>query len=514
MRFVRSRLIAGALAALMLAAACGGPSTSGSTPASGKPHGIITLGFGGIPTDLGPYAAVAPPGLYVYKAVYDSLVALDEKANVIPGLATSWKSDSPTTWTFTLRQNVPFQNGETLDAPGVAADLSYVLKNPSLPGAAQLVTLASATSVDSKTVQLTTKAPDPLLARRLSAVPIPAPKAYAADPASFATKPIGTGPFQLTDFTIHQSLTLKAWDKSWHPAPKVAQYVFKEIPDSATRIQALKAGQIDIAQGVSPDDISGLKSGGFQIEIVPRAQVQQVTLEAVTGAAGPLGNQNVRLAMNYAVDTQKIVDTILQGTTKPAQGQIVGPDGFGFDPNVKAYGYDPAKSKSLLAQAGYPNGFSTTAEITVGNFPNDKQAYEAVANYLDQVGIKVTLHVVTLAEFLKAFRGGGRDPLFVEGLQYLPEMDLSKALSWYSCSQPQAARRFCDQQLDSLYAQANQELNEGKRKDILMQAAVRFHDLAPAIPLWQLTDIWGVKKGISGWVNRSDAVLPLNTLST
>src|SRR5258707_639487 len=86
---------------LLLATACGGPQT-GTTSSSSKPHGTTTFGFGGIPTDLGPYAALAPPGLYVYRAVYDGLVALDEKANVIPALATSWKSDSPTSWTFSL----------------------------------------------------------------------------------------------------------------------------------------------------------------------------------------------------------------------------------------------------------------------------------------------------------------------------------------------------------------------------------------------------------------------------
>lgn len=505
------RRLAALVLPILLVAACGG-SSSPTAQAAGKPHGSVTFGLGGIPTDLGPYAAVAPPGLYVYKGVYDSLVALDEKAAVIPALATSWKSDSPTSWTFSIRQNVQFQNGEALDADGVAGDLKYLLAHPSLAAAAQVVTIASATAVDSKTLQVVTKAPDPLLTRRLTAVPIPAPKAYLADPASFATRAIGTGAFQLTDYSVHQSLTLKAWDRSWRPQPKLAQVTMKEIPDAATRIQALKAGQIDIAQGVSPDDISGLKSGGFQIQVVPRAQIQQVTFETVN-QGGPLANQDVRLAMNYAVDTQKIVSTILQGTTRPAQGQIVGADGFGFNPAIKAYGYDPAKAKALLAKAGFPNGFATTAEITVGNFPNDKQAYEAVANYLDQVGIKVTLKVVTLAEFLKAFRGGPRDPLFVEGLQYLPEIDLSKALSWYSCSQPQAAKRFCDQQLEDLLTRSNTELNEGKRKDLLLQASARFHDLAPAIPLWQLTDIWAVKKGLSGWVSRSDAELPLATLT-
>ena len=499
------------LGVLLAVTACASGQTTGTT-SSGAPHGTMTFGLGGIPTDLGPFAAVAPPGLYIYKGVYDNLVALDDKANVVAGAATAWKSTSPTTWDFTLRSNVAYQNGETLDAEGVVSDLQYLLGHTALPGAAQVATVASVKAVDSKTVEVTTKAPDPLLTRRLSAVPLPAPKAFAADPASFATKAIGSGPFQVTDYTAHQSLTLKAWTKGWHAAPKLDTVVFKEIPDAATRLQALKAGQIDIAQGVSPDDMGSLKTAGFQIEIVPRAQVQQVTFEVVH-QGGPLANKDVRMAMNYAVDTQTIVNTILQGTTKPAAGQIVGPDGFGYNPNVKAYGYDPAKAKQLLAQAGYPNGFSTTAEITVGNFPNDKQAYEAVANYLSQVGIKVTLHTVTLADFLKVFRAGPRDPLFVEGLQYLPEMDASKSMVWYRCDQAAPTQRFCDPQLDTLLKQADQELDESKRKELLLHAGQVFHDDAPAIPLWQLTDIWAVKKGVKGWVNRSDAVLPLSTLS-
>lgn len=505
-----SKLLAVVLAWLLLAAACGGPQ--GSPPSSSGPHGTLTFGLGGIPTELGPYAFLAPPALYVYKAVYDTLVEMDEKSNTVPGLATAWKSAGPTAWSFTLRPGVRFHNGEELDADGVKAVFEHLMKNPKLPAAAQVSSIASVRAPDPKTLEITTKSPDPILARKLTAVPIPAPKAFTADPASFTTKAIGSGRYQLTEYTAHQSLTLKAWDKSWHGAPRLASVVLREIPDVSTRIQALKAGQVDVAQGISPDDIGPLKSAGFQVQVVPRAQVQQVTFE-VTHHPGPLASRDVRLAMNHAVDTDKIVKTILQGTTRPAAGQIVGPDGYGYNPDVKAYGYDPARAKTLLAKAGYQAGFTVTAQITVGNFPNDKQAYEAVANYLEQVGIKVNLHVVTLAEFLKVFRAGPRDPLFVEGLQYLPEMDAAKALAWYRCDQPESTRRFCDRELDSVLKQADTELNEGRRKQLLQQAISRFHDEAPAIPLWQLTDIWAVRKGVSGWVIRSDALLPLGTLT-
>lgn len=507
--FVRFRRLLSGLAVTVVLAAIAA-SAGQARPTAAKAPGTLTFGMGGIPSTGDPFAFLAPPGLFLYHAVFDGLTQLDTHQRVVGALATSWQQVGSNKWVFTLRKGVTFQNGEPFDAAAVKFTYDYLLKNPTKPAALEAAAVASVQAASKYTVVITTKQPDALLPRQAAAVFIVPPQAYQSEGTGFATKPVGTGNFKVTEFVPNDHITLQA-TPSWRGAPKTSTIVFRRIPDPATRIQALRSGQIDIAQGVSPDDTLGLESAGFKVLNIPRAQVQQITFETTT-AAGPWQNKLVRQAMNYAVDRATIVKLLLGGTTKAAAGQIVGPDAFGFNPQLKPYPYDPQKAKQLLAQAGYQDGFKVTMQATVGNFPNDKQAYEAVASYLGRVGIDVNFQVITLSDWLARFYAGPRGPLWVEGLQYLPEIDSSKALDWYRCSQPAATRHFCDPRLDRTLNRAAATLSEKTRKTLLQQANAIFRDDAPAIMLWQLTDSWALRDSITGWVARPDAVLPLDTL--
>jgi peptide/nickel transport system substrate-binding protein len=471
----------------------------------------IVFGMGSIPSTGNPFAFLAPPNLFLYHAVFDGLTQLDSDQKVVPALAESWERRSETEWVFTLRKGVKFQDDEALDAEAVKFTFDHLLDNPEEPASRQVATVKDVSVLDQRRVRIETKEPDPLLLKRLSAVFIVAPDAFRSGKESFATKPVGTGNFRVAQFAEGRQVTLEAWDESWQDPPRIKTVTFRQIPDPATRLQALRSGQIDVAQGVSPDDIDSLESAGFTVKVVPRAQVQQATFET-TSTSGPWEDTRVRQAMNYAVDKEAIVRDVLGGTAKLANGQIVGSDAFGYSPDVKGYPYDPKKAKELLKQAGYGDGFEITMQATVGNFPNDKQAYEAVVGYLQDVGIRARLEIVSLSEWLDLFYAGPRKPLFVQGLQYFPELDSAKALNYYRCDQPEAQRHFCNDKLDALLDEADSEFNQDARRESLQQANALFREEAPVIFLWQLGDTWGMREGVNGWVARPDAVLPLSTL--
>lgn len=488
------------------------PNTApAATQASTAPQGSLIVGLGNIPGTGDPHKFVAPPSAWLNYLVFDALLENDDKYEQQPALAESYKNVSPTVWEFKLRPGVKFQNGDALTSADVKFSFDRVLNSGGkLPQQARVLTIAKVEAVDDLTVRFTTDKPDPLFLKRIASHYIIPQKYFTAQGEDgFGKAPIGTGPFKVTELTPDNQVVLEAFAGSWHGAPKVAKVVWKVIREPATRVNALKTGEIDIAQAIPPDQIAGLKSAGIQVLPVARAQVQTVAFNT-TLKDSPLAKKEVRQALNYAVDKQALVDSLLTGFSNPANGQIVGPDSFGYNPDLKPYAYDAKKAKQMLTDAGYPNGFTMKMEATVGNFPNDKQLYEAVASYLSEAGVKVDFKVIELSVWLKEFYSlPDQPPMFVQGLQYLPFMDSDLSLAWYSCTQAEATRRFCNDAFEAKFTASRAEMDPQKRLKLLQEANAILREEAPALFLYQLSDIWGLSSKVSGLAPRSDAVLTL-----
>ncbi|CAG0989860.1 Glutathione-binding protein GsiB [Anaerolineae bacterium] len=482
-----------------------------ATQAAAAPQGSLIVGLGNIPGTGDPHKFVAPPSAWLNYLVFDALFENDDKYEQQPALAESYKIVSPTVWEFKLRPGVKFQNGDALTSADVKFSFDRVLSSGGkLPQQARVLTITKVEAVDNLTVRFTTDKADPLFLKRIASHYIIPQKYFDAQKEDgFGKAPIGTGPFKVTELTPDNQVVLEAYTGSWRGAPKVAKVVWKVIREPATRVNALKTGEIDIAQAIPPDQIAGLKSAGVQVLPVARAQVQTVAFNTAQKDS-PLAKKEVRQALNYAVDKQALVDALLTGFSNPANGQIVGPDSFGYNPDLKPYAYDAKKAKQMLADAGYPNGFTMKMEATVGNFPNDKQLYEAVASYLSDAGVKVDFKVIELSVWLKEFYSlPDQPPMFVQGLQYLPFMDSDLSLGWYSCSQAEATRRFCNDAFEAKLTASRAEMDPQKRLKLLQEANAILREEAPALFLYQLSDIWGLSSKVSGLAPRADAVLTL-----
>ncbi len=486
-----------------------------TTQAAAVPQGTLTVGLGNIPGTGDPHKFVAPPSAWLNYLVFDSLLEFDDNYQPQPALAVSYKNVEPTVWEFKLRPGVKFQNGDALTAADVKFSFDRVLTSQGkLPQQARVMTITKVEAVDDQTVRFTTDKPDPLFLKRIGSHYIIPQKYFQTQTEDgFGKAPIGSGPFKVTELTPDNQVVFDAFAGSWRGAPKMAKVVWKVIREPATRVNALKTGEIDIAQAIPPDQVAGLKSAGVQVLPVARAQVQTVAFNTAQKDS-PLANKQVRQALNYAVDKQALVDSLLTGFGSPANGQIVGPDGFGYNPDLKPYPYDAAKAKQMLVDAGYPNGFSMKMQATVGNFPNDKQLYEAVASYLSAAGVKVDFSVIELSVWLKEFYSlPDQSPMFVQGLQYLPFMDADLSLGWYSCSQPEASRRFCNTAFEDKLTASRAEMDPQKRLKLLQDANAIMRDEAPALYLYQLSDLWGMSSKVSGLASRADAVLTLERVT-
>jgi len=187
---------------------------------------------------------------------------------------------------------------------------------------------------------------------------------------------MGTGPFQLTSWAPERA-AFKAYKDSWR-APKVDRLTLLLIPDIASRLQALRSGRVDVAMNLSPDSTDMLEAEGF--DVVLRSARTNLALTFITTKDGPFTDVRLRRAANYAVDMKAITEGLLYGLVEPAS-QAVPPLALGFNPALEPYPYDPERARTLIAEAGYPDGLDFTAEVNVGTVPYFNSVLQQVAAY-------------------------------------------------------------------------------------------------------------------------------------
>jgi peptide/nickel transport system substrate-binding protein len=471
--------------------------------AAGRSGGTIRVGVVSLPTGKGnPYVGIGTPSIYTFAAIFDPLTYVDVNGKTVGRLATSWKMTNPTTWVLTLRNGVTFSDGETFDADAVVAAFNYLTQDPvgSKTVVANEVTAIASVSGSGNTVTFTTKGPDAILPRQLSVVWIPAPNAWKTlGVAGFASAPVGTGPFKVSTWDS-TSISLVANTTSWR-ASKAAAMTVTQIPDPTARIQALQSGQIDLAVQMGPDDIAQLDPKKTNVQIDSFPQVMSLAFNTSKGENSPIYKTDVRLALNYAVNRESIVKNLLMGKgTVANQGttKLV----FGYNRSLPPYPYDVAKAKALLAAAGYPNGFTLSADITVGSFPADADIYQAVQHDLRKIGVTLLLRQIPFSEWLALYSTDTwKGETF--GLSWNSNtLDARRALGLFSCSGP--GKFFCNPDMTPVLAAVDASLDENVRQGLLFRAAEINYYNPPALYLVGQIDINAAGSNVKGFssVNR------------
>ena len=435
---------------------------------------------------------------------YDSLTLVNANGGLDPILATSWTNENDTTWVFKLRSGVVFSNGEAFTAQGVAAVLSSLIDPAQhFARALDVPGITSIRARDAVTLEVITAKPDPLLARRLSMVPIPAPKAWAEmGPEAFAKNPIGTGPFKIVTWGAAGN-KLEAVPTSWRKSRQVDVIETRIITDASARIKALLSGRVDIAQGLGPDDLEEVKAAGYKIRIAPLASVLAIAFRTVRDDAAPLKDVRVRLAMNYAVDKDAIVSKILAGTTRVAsQGTVPGIPGY--NPNLKAFPYDPAKAKALLAEAGYAKGFKLVVAVYGGLLPNDTTVFQKVAQDLAAIGVQVELRSMTFADYARRLFNGDWQGIdaFSNGWLSIGVGDPIRAIDQFSCGYN--APFFCEPAMMPMIEATRTEMDPLKRDKLMQNLMAKFNDVGVALWLVEFSTITGLSPRVTKFEPRSD----------
>jgi ABC-type transport system substrate-binding protein len=343
--------------------------------------GVDVVGLNGLDVVL------IVPDRMLMDHISDPLVRTGRDGKLQPWLATGWKSIDPLTWELTLRRAVKYQNGEPFDARSVKFfyDTMNDPKNIS-PSKSNHTWVARVDIVDDYTVRVVTREPYPVAPGKFTLTHM-LPPDYVAKVGydGYRKKPIGTGPYRLTEYVRDDHATLEAFDGWWAGKPKIKTIVYRPIKEDSARVSALLAGEIDLAFDVPPELIPLVEHAG-KAKIKRALSVRTFFLFLNTiNAAYPTMKREVREAINYAIDRESLNKNILGSTGAPAAW--LNPNTFGINPELKPIPHDPARAKQLLAQAGYPDGVDLVLDAFQGRFIKDKELAEAIAGQLTQAGI-------------------------------------------------------------------------------------------------------------------------------
>lgn len=462
------------------------------------------------PLNVGPLNPhlYSPNQMFAQAMVFEPLVRYRKDGTIEPWLARSWESSADgRTWTFRLRDDVRFSNGEVFDAATAVANIDAVLKNRSRHSWLELANqIVSAGVADPYTLRLVLRdAYYPLLQE----LALPRPFRFIA-PSQFVNggtaegivAPIGTGPWKLSETRLGERDVFTRNDSYWGDRPAYEQITVKVIPDPNTRAIALETGEIDLIYGtdgpVSPDTFEQLRQSGLYTATL--SEPMETRVLALNTARGATRELAVRQAINHAVDKDTMIATVLYGTQKRADTLFASNVPYA-NIGLAPYGYDPARAADLLDSAGwiladdgfrYRNGERLSVELCfIGPDAISKSMAEIIQADLRKAGIDIRLVGEEESSIYARQRDGSFGMIFNRtwGAPYDPHA-FASSMRVPSHADYQAQLGLPDKaELDAAIGEVLVSTDEAKRQELYRHILTRLHEEAVYLPLTYVTAI-------------------------
>lgn len=498
--------------------------TSIQNPPPGKPQGnkpselVLVWGTNQLTTHaIDPQTHVGTIAESMLRHIYEPLVKVERDGKTIsPLLATAWKRLDDNTVQFTLRQNVVFHNGEPFNADSVKYSILRPLDPKNNAAARSTYTVIDRVDVvDPYTVNVRTAKPDPALINRMTGFSMVqlAPKwtEANAEPGGVLKTANGTGPYKFKSWSPNQDLVVESNEQYWGGAPQIKNVRMKIIGEQATRVAALRSGEIHVAKDMPPEEVDSINKGGRQTARAVASN--RVPYYVMDTTKPPTDNPKVRQAINYAVDWDSIIQGVLLGNgTRIAT--VLPPWTVGYDPALKPYPYDPDKAKSLLKEAGVASGVDLNVWYQQGRYMKDKEVAEAFIQQLNKVGIRAKglltdPSVLTQKDNAKELDG----LIFASWGNWIFDAD-NMLYSRFSIetrdtinnAKGASSINYGSTQFNDLITQARYTIDSDKRNQLYAQAQKIMFDDAAALFMYNLTDIYGVDNWVK-WEPRFDEMV-------
>ncbi|MEE3662482.1 ABC transporter substrate-binding protein [Brenneria sp. g21c3] len=439
--------------------------------------------------------------------VFDTLVLRDSQMKLQPGLATSWKAIDDTTWEFTLRQDVKFTNGEAVNAHAVKFSIDRILDPANhAPTISYIRTIKSVEATGEYQVRFHTDGPDPLLPTRLSRYPayiVPPQYVEKVGASEFARKPIGSGAYRVETFIPDEKVVMQANAAYWRGKPAIDTVTWRPIPEATARITSLLTGEVQLVDSVPVDLVPALKNKpGIHLE-----QVKGGGLTIYLGLKNdqkPLDDVRVRQALSLALNRDAYTSQLLHGFGAPT-GTMAGAKDFGYQP-IAAPAQDIAKAKSLLAQAGYPDGFTLRFQAP-RRYIASADVAQAIVQDLAKIGVKLQLEVPEWSVYTQQVAAKKQAPIYMLAWGSTQTLDADAALyPILHSGEPYSTVSLPE--LDKLLNESRLTVDAVKREKILQQIQEVVAQQQPLIPLYREDSLYASSDALT-FTGRADARIPL-----
>jgi peptide/nickel transport system substrate-binding protein len=441
--------------------------------------------------------------------IFDLLATRGRDGGSVQELAISTTQIDDLTWEFKLREDVYFTNGEQL----TAEDVKFSMERAQLPEFNNFYQLPAQTGlkeikiIDDFTVQFITEEPSLTMEFWTNEAPI-VPKSYYEGKTAeeVAEAPVGSGPFKFVEWVKDDHVTLEANKDYWGGAPGVDKVIIRVIPEESSRINELRAGNVDVIENIAIDQADLLDSDVSHVFATEGLRKMNFQISQ-TSPQPALQDKRVRQALNYAVDKQTIIETLLKGFTSPLLSYVNPPNN---NPDLVPYTYDPDKARQLLADAGYPDGFDLVIQARPGRYGLDKEIVLAVADNLEDVGIKTDVQMMESGLFVDLL-----DAKEYAGLAYIGWAALINTVVEnliLSCGHIDNGSAYCNPEFDALFEKISTTVDPAVRQEYNMQLQEIAWEDAAWIFLWRLPVVYGLSNRLD-WNPRNDGYIPFEEIS-
>ncbi|HHX22908.1 MAG: ABC transporter substrate-binding protein [Tepidanaerobacteraceae bacterium] len=440
----------------------------------------------------------------VIRNIFDGLITKTHDGKIVPEIAESWEIISDTEWEFKIREGVTFHNGEPLTADDVVFSFERIIKEGAMEGQTSprkglMGSTSDVYKVDDYTVRFNNDEPNPTFLHGIAHQQI-IPKDYFEEVGidGFLEHPVGAGPFKFVSGTLNDQIVLERYDDYYGGSPEIPpvgppalkRVIFKVIPETSSAIAALKNGEVNIISAIPPDMVQNLRDDpNINVKTVQGTRVYMLEMN---NKMPPFDNPKVRQAMNYAINTDMILETIYEGNATRLSGALM-PYSLGANPNLKPYEYNPEKAKQLLKEAGVTN-----LKVVIDTEPKRQNVASAMAAMLQEIGIDAQVRNWEWGVLQSEIENGARQMYMTDwGDSWLdpvgflnPKFKTNDRGNW---------SHYSNEKVDKLLTEAERIVDVERREEIYHEVEEILYEEAPIVFGYTLMEVEASTANVENW---------------
>ena len=465
---------------------CGGGNEGG-----GEKKDSLTIGIDSDAVALDPLRVNDTLTMSILSNVYEPLVRMNNDSEIVPALATKWEnSDDGLEYTFTLRTDATFHNGDPITAEDVKYSLEAAVESSYTGPYMNFIDKVEV--LDEKTVKVTLQyAYAPFLALCTTYSQVVKEDFYKDGEVDMAKNPIGSGPYKFKKWAQGDKIEFEAYDGYYQGAPAIKNLTYSIIPNSSTAALALESGEIDMSLNVATADIKAMKDKkGITMLEDPSSAFYFIGMNT---KVDKLSDVRVRQAISKCINKQNLIDGALDGYGVPTN-TFIAEGVLGYDPDFDPLPYDVEGAKKLMKEAGYPDGFKLSISIP----ENRSKHAQIIQSDLAQIGIDLTIDNIETGKFWDDLENLDYE-MMIMGWSY---MVMDPDVGYYSLYKKDDMAGnytgFGNEKTDGLLAAGRTETDQKKRAEIYAELEKIVQTAAPYVPLYWRVDAVAHNENLTG----------------